>query len=144
MQVRGRELLTDFQRDKFRYFFYHVLDLNTDHVISKEDFIKLNKAGLVPTTCHYNYSHSVNYGKLKTTSSSIVKIECLGLFSWCSCCQQYLHRESSTTWTGLSTQYSSWRYRSAKVTTQSLQDWPKLPKYWLHGRRCTGCSWTSS
>ena len=77
MQVRGRELLTDFQRDKFRYFFYHVLDLNTDHVISKEDFIKLNKAGLESTTGHYNYSHSVNYGKLKTTSSSIVKIECL-------------------------------------------------------------------
>ena len=50
MQVRGRELLTDFQRDKFRYFFYHVLDLNTDHVISKEDFIKLNKAGLASTT----------------------------------------------------------------------------------------------
>ena len=43
-------MLTDFQRDKFRYFFYHVLDLNTDHVISKEDFIKLNKAGLVSTT----------------------------------------------------------------------------------------------
>ena len=39
----GKELLTEFQQDKFRYFFYHVLDLNTDHVISKEDFIKLNK-----------------------------------------------------------------------------------------------------
>ena len=64
-------MLTDFQRDKFRYFFYHVLDLNTDHVISKEDFIKLNKAGLVSTTCYYN--HSVNYSHLKTTSTSIVK-----------------------------------------------------------------------
>ena len=41
--VVGRELLTDFQQDKFRYFFYHVLDLNSDHVISKEDFVKLNK-----------------------------------------------------------------------------------------------------
>ena len=65
-------MLTDFQRDKFRYFFYHVLDLNTDHVISKEDFIKLNKAGLVSTTCHYN--NSVNYSHLKTTSTSIVKL----------------------------------------------------------------------
>ena len=36
------ELLTDFQRDKFTYFFYHVLDLNSDHVISSEDFVKLN------------------------------------------------------------------------------------------------------
>jgi len=35
--------LTNFQQDKFKYFFYHVLDLNSDHVISSEDFIKLNK-----------------------------------------------------------------------------------------------------
>ena len=41
--VVGKDLLTDFQQDKFRYFFYHVLDLNSDHVISKEDFVKLNK-----------------------------------------------------------------------------------------------------
>ena len=41
--VNGKDLLTDFQQDKFKYFFYHVLDLNTDHVISKEDFVKLNK-----------------------------------------------------------------------------------------------------
>ena len=41
--VQGKDLLTEFQQDKFRYFFYHVLDLNSDHVISKEDFIKLNK-----------------------------------------------------------------------------------------------------
>ena len=40
--VTGKELLTDFQQDKFKYFFYHVLDLNTDHVISSEDFQKLN------------------------------------------------------------------------------------------------------
>ena len=32
--VLGKDLLTDFQQDKFKYFFYHVLDLNTDHVIS--------------------------------------------------------------------------------------------------------------
>ncbi len=38
----GREFLTEFQIDKFRYFFYHVLDLNNDHVISEEDFLKLN------------------------------------------------------------------------------------------------------
>ena len=42
VQMDGRELLTDFQIDKFKYFFYHVLDLNSDHVISEEDFIKLN------------------------------------------------------------------------------------------------------
>ena len=41
--IVGKELLTDFQQDKFKYFFYHVLDLNTDHVISKEDFDRLNK-----------------------------------------------------------------------------------------------------
>ena len=41
--VVGKDLLTDFQQDKFKYFFYHVLDLNTDHVISMEDFVKLNK-----------------------------------------------------------------------------------------------------
>ena len=40
--VVGKDLLTDFQQDKFKYFFYHVLDLNTDHVISAEDFDKLN------------------------------------------------------------------------------------------------------
>ncbi len=42
-ELSGKELLTDFQKDKFKYFFYHVLDLNTDHVISSEDFIKLNQ-----------------------------------------------------------------------------------------------------
>ena len=41
--VIGKNLLTDFQQDKFKYFFYHVLDLNTDHVISAEDFHKLNE-----------------------------------------------------------------------------------------------------
>lgn len=41
-RMLGAELLTDFQRDKFKYFFYHVLDLNSDHVISEEDFVKLN------------------------------------------------------------------------------------------------------
>ena len=41
--VAGKELLTDFQQDKFKYFFYHVLDLNADHVISEEDFTKLNQ-----------------------------------------------------------------------------------------------------
>ena len=39
----GKKLLSDFQKDKFTHFFYHVLDLNTDHVISKEDFVKLNQ-----------------------------------------------------------------------------------------------------
>jgi len=41
--IIGKDLLTDFQQDKFKYFFYHVLDLNTDHVISAEDFDKLNE-----------------------------------------------------------------------------------------------------
>ena len=39
----GGDLLTDFQKDKFRYFFLHVLDLNSDYVISAEDFEKLNE-----------------------------------------------------------------------------------------------------
>ena len=42
-QVRGKHLLTDFQQQKFTYFFYHVLDLNSDHVISQEDFDGLNE-----------------------------------------------------------------------------------------------------
>ena len=37
------DLLTDFQKDKYRYFFLHVLDLNSDYVISSEDFVKLNE-----------------------------------------------------------------------------------------------------
>jgi hypothetical protein len=40
--VRGRQLLTTFQQQKFKHFFYHVLDLNSDHVISQEDFDGLN------------------------------------------------------------------------------------------------------
>ena len=31
----GKKLLSDFQKDKFIHFFYHVLDLNRDHVISQ-------------------------------------------------------------------------------------------------------------
>ena len=38
----GRQRLSDFQQSKFRHFFYHVLDLNNDHVISEEDFMGLN------------------------------------------------------------------------------------------------------
>ncbi|CAB4065981.1 unnamed protein product, partial [Lepeophtheirus salmonis] len=38
----GGNLLSDFQKDKFIYFFFHVLDLNADNVISSEDFQKLN------------------------------------------------------------------------------------------------------
>lgn len=41
-EVRGKQLLTRFQQQKFRHFFYHVLDLNSDHVISQEDFDGLN------------------------------------------------------------------------------------------------------
>ena len=38
----GRQRLSEFQQSKFRHFFYHVLDLNNDHVISEEDFMGLN------------------------------------------------------------------------------------------------------
>ena len=38
----GKLLLSTFQRDKFVHFFYHVLDVNRDHVISQEDFDDLN------------------------------------------------------------------------------------------------------
>ena len=31
----GKQLLSQFQKDKFIHFFYHVLDLNMDHVISQ-------------------------------------------------------------------------------------------------------------
>ena len=41
-EIRGKQLLTRFQQQKFRHFFYHVLDLNNDHVISEEDFMGLN------------------------------------------------------------------------------------------------------
>ena len=33
----GKKLLSQFQKDKFVHFFYHVLDLNRDHVISQVD-----------------------------------------------------------------------------------------------------------
>ena len=36
--IKGAELLTEFQRAKFKHFFYHVLDLNSDHVISQVSF----------------------------------------------------------------------------------------------------------
>ena len=39
---QGKTLLSTFQRDKFVHFFYHVLDVNRDHVISQEDFDDLN------------------------------------------------------------------------------------------------------
>ena len=39
-EVRGKQLLTRFQQQKFRHFFYHVLDLNSDHVISQENKTK--------------------------------------------------------------------------------------------------------
>ena len=39
---QGKVLLSAFQKDKFVHFFYHVLDVNRDHVISQEDFDDLN------------------------------------------------------------------------------------------------------
>ena len=47
----GGDLLTDFQKDKFRYFFLHVLDLNSDYVISAEDFEKLNEVRMQKSEC---------------------------------------------------------------------------------------------
>ena len=37
-KIMGENLISPFQYQKFRHFFYHVLDLNSDHVISAEDF----------------------------------------------------------------------------------------------------------
>ena len=34
-ELLGAQLLSQFQKDKFVHFFYHVLDLNRDHVISQ-------------------------------------------------------------------------------------------------------------
>jgi len=42
-KIVGKQLLSKFQQEKFRHFFYHVLDLNSDHVISAEDFDGLNE-----------------------------------------------------------------------------------------------------
>ena len=39
---KGKLYLSPFQKNKFIHFFYHVLDLNSDHVISQEDFDGLN------------------------------------------------------------------------------------------------------
>ena len=32
--IKWKNLISPFQQQKFRHFFYHVLDLNSDHVIS--------------------------------------------------------------------------------------------------------------
>ena len=59
--LQGGALLSGFQRDKFRHFFYHVLDLNNDHVISQEDFTSLNSR-----VRHYmqeHYSYQTDFGK---------------------------------------------------------------------------------
>ena len=57
ISFQGRALISEFQQHKFRHFFYHVLDLNNDHVISQEDFdgIYLNPCypdSLKCVTCH--------------------------------------------------------------------------------------------
>jgi hypothetical protein len=52
----GGDLLTDFQKDKFRYFFFHVLDLNADNVISSEDFEKLNEVRGMKYICAILYT----------------------------------------------------------------------------------------
>ena len=76
----GADLITDFQKDKFRHFFFHVLDLNSDCVISSEDFEKLNevfsirlgcfviknnKLYLLIRICHCSSVENVNIRKLK-------------------------------------------------------------------------------
>ena len=40
---KGKQLISPFQQQKFKHFFYHVLDINSDHVISAEDFEGLNE-----------------------------------------------------------------------------------------------------
>ena len=50
----GHELISDFQKDKFRHFFFHVLDHNADCVISEEDFEKLNEVTITCTVCLYH------------------------------------------------------------------------------------------
>ena len=78
--VNGKDLLTDFQQDKFQYFFYHVLDLNTDHVISKEDFVKLNKR-----IKHY-MDWSVNTKKFLALQVRIIKLTNTHYFGSNPCC----------------------------------------------------------
>ena len=52
----GHELISDFQKDKFRHFFFHVLDHNADCVISLEDFEKLNEVSISFKTCKFKFS----------------------------------------------------------------------------------------
>ena len=56
----GGDLLTDFQKDKFRYFFFHVLDLNSDNVISSEDFDRLNEVSQLMSTLILSLSSRLN------------------------------------------------------------------------------------
>ena len=59
---QGKILLSPFQKDKFIHFFYHVLDLNFDHVISQEDFDGLN--GRVRHYMDWS-TNNMNYQTLK-------------------------------------------------------------------------------
>ena len=49
--VQGKQMISAFQQEKFRHFFYHVLDLNNDHVISQEDFEARSKTSARPKEC---------------------------------------------------------------------------------------------
>ena len=65
-EVRGKQLLTRFQQQKFRHFFYHVLDLNSDHVISQV-FMVVVMLLILRTTSGANVCHN------QTTYMSSVK-----------------------------------------------------------------------
>ena len=67
----GGDKLSDFQKDKFRHFFTHVLDLNSDYVISAEDFDKLNEVRIHSFRRQTLFDHrtALRYSKSKTTIS---------------------------------------------------------------------------
>ena len=79
----GRQRLSDFQQSKFRHFFYHVLDLNNDHVISEEDFMGLNSR-----VRHY-MEWSINtaqYLILTEVSSSLIFLNPQIIVHFCLAC----------------------------------------------------------
>ena len=87
-KIKGKNLISPFQQQKFRHFFYHVLDLNSDHVISAEDFSGLNErvrhymAWSVNTLYYLALKevHSLFQEFFLLSASLIVKEEC---FDYC-------------------------------------------------------------
>jgi hypothetical protein len=87
-KINGKQLISPFQQQKFRHFFYHVLDLNSDHVISAEDFSGLNErvrhymAWSVNTLYYLALKevHSLFLEFFLLSAAEIVKEEC---FDYC-------------------------------------------------------------